>query len=90
MFYSNNAVAAATATSLEGINFTPMDRTTRPTAKSCQQLKKDLAFFLLSVQSTRGGGRHGHLALMYTAADYQALPGAPAARKVPDDDSDTE
>ena len=85
MFFCQAAVAAATTatTNLDGINYTPMDPSKRPEAKPCQQLKKDLTHFLLLVPSRRGGGRHGHLALMYTDAKYQALPGAPQQFLVP-------
>ena len=78
-----NASISGATTSVDGIPFTAMDKTKRPTAKAVQQLKKDLTAYLLAIPSQRGGGQLGHLALMYTPAEYQALPGNPQAFVVP-------
>ena len=80
-----SSAAATTLALLEGVDYTVMDPSEQPNAISCDLLRQELQKFLLSMPSTLGGGRHGHLALMMTAADYTALNGNPAAYIIPQD-----
>ena len=73
------------AKALEGINYTIMDPHSQPNACSCNQMRKDLDAYLLSIPTTLGGGHHGHLALHMTPVQYAALPGNPQAFVVPQD-----
>jgi len=47
----------------------------KPTNKSLKLLKKELYANAMSIPSTRGGGAHGHLGLVLSAADYLAIAG---------------
>jgi len=56
-------------------SLTALPRESEPEAHDIKQLRKEVRNNLLSVHSTRGGGAHGHIALMMNAADYLDLAG---------------
>jgi hypothetical protein len=49
----------------------------KPTPQALQRLKKELIANAMSVHSTRGGGLHGHLALILSDYDYELISGQP-------------
>ena len=64
---------------------TPMDPTSRPTARTVRILRKQLFANLGSVTSELGGGGHGHLGMLMPPAAYQAISngGVPYVPPVP-------
>ena len=63
-------------------SFTQLPVDTEPTAANIRQLKKEIFQNAMAILSEYGGGNHGHLGLVMTAADYANVPGT-AAFNVP-------
>ena len=59
-------------------SFTQLPVDTEPTATNICQLKKEIFQNAMAIPSTCGGGNHGHLGLIMTAADYANVPGTAA------------
>ncbi len=57
--------------------FTPFPTDTAPTAVNIRQLKKEMIQCAMAVPTILGGGAHGHLGLILSAAAYMALNPAP-------------
>jgi hypothetical protein len=55
---------------------TALSPDTAPTHLTLATLHRELNAFAMGVTSDRGGGNHGHLALVMSDADYQQLTGA--------------
>lgn len=64
---------------------TPLPSDKEPNAYVCRILKREVMANARSIPSTHGGGNHGHLGLVLTAADYAVVLGAaaPAAFVIP-------
>ena len=60
---------------IEELTTFPTD--TAPTAVHVRQLKKEMIQCAMAVPTTLGGGAHGHLGMIITAAEYAALNPAP-------------
>lgn len=56
---------------------TPLSQTKAPTHLTLATLHRELNTYAMGVTSNRGGGNHGHLALVTTAAAYLALTNQP-------------
>lgn len=54
----------------------------KPTPQALQRLKKELIANAMSVPSTRGGGLHGHLAIILSDYDYELIAGQPFDKPV--------
>jgi hypothetical protein len=59
------------------IECTPLSKETIPTHLTLATLHKELNTHAMAISSHRGGGAHGHLALVLTAPDYLALTNVP-------------
>ena len=59
-------------------SFTQLPVDTEPTATNIRQLKKEVFQNAMAIPSTHGGGDHGHLGLVMSAADYANVPGTAA------------
>ena len=60
------------------LGFTQLPIDTKPTVTHIRQLKKELFQNALAIPSTHGGGNHGHLGLVMSAADCANIPGTAA------------
>jgi hypothetical protein len=54
----------------------------KPTPQALIQLEEELFTNAISIPSTRGGGQHGHLALVMAADEYTTIAAAPFAAPV--------
>jgi hypothetical protein len=63
------------------IQCTPLAKDTRPTHLTLATLHKELNSYAVTQKTTRGGGTHGYLALLMTAAEYAVI--SPTAFIVP-------
>jgi len=56
---------------------TPLPNDCKPQAEDIKKLTKEVCQNLNAVYTTQGGGAHGHLVLMMSAADYLQITGVP-------------
>ena len=59
-------------------HLTPFPSELPPNAPIVQLLSKELYANAAAITSSQGGGAHGHLGLVMSAADYAAIPGTAA------------
>eukprot|EP00804_Cyclotella_cryptica_P015596 CCRYP_003603-RA/>CCRYP_003603-RA protein AED:0.17 eAED:0.17 QI:0/-1/0/1/-1/1/1/0/82 len=56
----------------------PLDKIVgQPTTSTVNHLRQQIAKIAAAVKTTSWGGRHGHLALMLTNAEYRIVTGNP-------------
>jgi hypothetical protein len=55
------------------VECTPLSKEAAPTHLSLATLHRELNTYAASIESARGGGQHGHLALVMNDADYLAI-----------------
>jgi len=55
------------------VDCTPLSKDTKPTHLTLTTLHRELNTYAASIESNRGGGLHGHLALVMTDAAYLAI-----------------